>query len=133
MKEAHCQDYFDAKTTRDSTGRFNVRLPFKADGHLLGSSRASAMRRFMNLESKLKRDNVLKVRYSDFVIDFLKLGHPEKVPDGEMDNANHYYIPHYCVIKDASRTKKLCVVFVASAKTTTGFSLNDCILVGSKL
>ena len=93
MEEAHCEEHFDATTTRDSAGRFYVRLPFKADGHLLGQSRASAMRRFINLENKLKRDNLLKVRYSDFVNDFLKLGHLEEVPDGELDNVNHYYMP----------------------------------------
>ena len=133
MEEAHCEELFDATTTRDSAGRFYVRLPFKADGHLLGQSRVSAMRRFINLENKLKRDKLLKVRYSDFVNEFLKLGHLEKVPDGELDNVNHYYMPHHCVLKDASTTTKLRVVFDASAKTTTGLSLNDCLMVGPKL
>ena len=123
MEEAHCEEHIDATTTRDSAGRFYVRLPFKTDGHLLGQSRASAMRRFINLENKLKRDNLQKVRYSDFVNEFLKLGHLEKVPDGELDNVNHYYMPHHCVSKDDSTTTKLRVVFDASAKTTTGLSL----------
>ena len=133
MEEAHCEEHFDATTTRDSAERFYVRLPFKADGHLRGQSRASAMRRFINLENKLKRDNLLKVRYSDFVIEFSKLGHLEKVPDGELDNVNHYYMSHHCVLKDASTTTKLRVVFDASAKATTGLSLNDCLMVGPKL
>ena len=133
MEEAHCEKHFDATTTRDSTGRFYVRLPFKADGHSLGQSRASAKKRFINLKNKLKRDNLLKVRYSDFVNKFLKLGHLEKVLDGELDNANHYYMPHHCVLKDVSTTTKLRVVFDTSAKTTTGLSLNDCLMVGPKL
>ena len=134
MEEAHCEEHFyDATTTRDSAGRFYVRLPFKADGHLLGQSRVSAMRRFINLENKLKGENLLNVRYSDFVNEFLKLGHLEKVPDGELDNVNHYYMPHHCVLKDASTTTKLRVVFDASAKTKTGLSLNDCLMVGPKL
>ena len=42
-------------------------------------------------------------------------------------------MPHHCVIKDASTTTKLRVVFDASAKRTTGFSLIDCLMVGPKL
>ena len=42
-------------------------------------------------------------------------------------------MPHHCVIKDASTTTKLRLVFDASAKTTTGRPLNDCLMVGLKL
>ena len=66
-----------------------MRLSFEADGHSLGRSRASAMRRFISLENKLKRGNLLKIRYSDFVSEFLNIGHLEKEPDGELDNANY--------------------------------------------
>ncbi|XP_055634246.1 uncharacterized protein LOC129774521 [Toxorhynchites rutilus septentrionalis] len=41
-----------------------------------------------------------------------------------------YYIPHSCVIKPDSSTTKLRVVFDASAKTSTGKSLNDLQAVG---
>ena len=47
------------------------------------------MRRFISLENKLKRGNLLKIRYSDFVSEFLNIGHLEKEPDGELDNANY--------------------------------------------
>ena len=56
-KEAHCEEHFDATTTRDSTGRLYVRLHFKADGHPLAQKRASAMRRLINFENKMKSDN----------------------------------------------------------------------------
>ena len=56
-EEAHCEEHFDATTTRDSTGRVNVSLSFKAEGHSLGQSRASAMRHFNDLENELKRAN----------------------------------------------------------------------------
>ena len=132
IEEAHCEEHFVATTTRESTGTFNVRLPFKADSHSLGQSRASAMRRFINLENKLKRENLLKDRYSEFINDFLKWGNLEKVHDGKLDNANHYYMPHHCVIKDSSTTTNLREVFDATAKTITGFSLNDWLMVGPK-
>ena len=132
MKEAHCEVHFDATSARNSTIRINVRGPFKTDSHSLGQIRASTMRQFMNRENKLKRDNLLKVRYSDFVNDFLKLGHLEKVP-WRVGQCKPLLHPHHCVIKDAIATTNLRAVCNSSAKTTTGLSVNDCILVGPKL
>ncbi|XP_051157420.1 uncharacterized protein LOC127279229 [Leptopilina boulardi] len=41
-----------------------------------------------------------------------------------------YFIPHHSIIKESSLTTKLRVVFDASAKTSTGKSLNDVLMVG---
>ena len=46
---------------------------------------------------------------------------------------NCFYLPHQCVIKDDSSTTKLRVVFNASAKSTSGVSLNDRLIVGTLL
>ncbi|XP_055604029.1 uncharacterized protein LOC129752267 [Uranotaenia lowii] len=40
------------------------------------------------------------------------------------------YLPHHPVVKEASTTTKLRVVFDASCKTSSGISLNDSLLVG---
>lgn len=41
-----------------------------------------------------------------------------------------YYMPHHAVIKEASNTTKLWIVFDAFATTTKGVSLNDLLMVG---
>ncbi|XP_025832766.1 uncharacterized protein LOC112905148 [Agrilus planipennis] len=51
--------------------------------------------------------------------------------EGEDNHSSiKYFIPHHAVIKKDSLTTKLRVVFDASAKTTTGSSLNDIQYVG---
>ena len=59
----------------------------------------------------------------------------EEVPRNEihMPAINCFYLPHHCVIKDASSTTKLRVVFDASAKSASGVSLNDRLMVGPQL
>lgn len=47
-----------------------------------------------------------------------------------LDYDRRYFIPHHCVIKPDSSTTRLRVVFDASCKTTSGYSLNDILCVG---
>ena len=44
-----------------------------------------------------------------------------------------YYLSHHYVFRDSSTTSKLRVVFDGSAKTTSGVSLNDRLMVGPKI
>ncbi|XP_055527262.1 uncharacterized protein LOC129719871 [Wyeomyia smithii] len=46
------------------------------------------------------------------------------------DTKLHCYLPHHPVFKDSSTTTKVRVVFDASCKTASGYSLNDTLLVG---
>lgn len=50
----------------------------------------------------------------------------------ERDHHNliSFYMPHHAVIKENSTTTKLRTVFNASSPSSTGISLNDCLLVG---
>ena len=50
-----------------------------------------------------------------------------------MPATNCFYLPYHCVIKDASSTTKLRVVFDDSAKSASGVSLNDRLMVGPQL
>jgi len=53
--------------------------------------------------------------------------------DQAIKQTPRYYIPHHAVLKDNSLTMKLRVVFDTSCKTSTGISLNDCLMVGPTL
>lgn len=50
--------------------------------------------------------------------------------DTHRPNEQVFYLPMHAVRKEESTTTKLRVVFDASAKSSTGISLNDTLLVG---
>jgi hypothetical protein len=68
--------------------------------------------------------------------EYLSLGHMQLVPeedDGPYDNTLDkllFFLPHHAVFKESSATTKTQVVFDASAKSTTGVSMNDMLMVG---
>ncbi|XP_062704300.1 uncharacterized protein LOC134286664 [Aedes albopictus] len=132
LEEYACEKLFDRTTVRDESGRFIVTLPKKE--YLirqLGDSRSTAMRRFLSLERRLDQNVHLKQMYSEFIHEYLRMGHMEEVVADEEDAAlPQYFIPHHCVIKSDSTTTKLRVVFDASCATSTGVSLNNALMVG---
>ena len=127
-EQALAENHFVNNTYRDENGRFVVKLPFKEDFQL-GETRPTAERRFLALERRLQGNNTLKTLYSDFLTEYLKLGHMKEVTEFG-SAADGYYMPHHGVLREHSLTTKLRVVFDASHKSSNGISLNDLQLVG---
>lgn len=146
-EDEQCEVWFQKSTTRDKSGRFVVSLPFRSTVRALvepltiptagaqggspedlGSSRRLALNRLYNLERRLAKDSELYTAYRKFMDDYLTLGHmkPALVP-------GKYFIPHHAVVKHEEKGLKIRVVFDASAKSTSGRSLNDCLCTGPKL
>nr|XP_034195039.1 uncharacterized protein LOC117611213 [Osmia lignaria] len=127
-EERAAEDLFKQSTVRDVDGRYCVKLPFNEQKQLLGNSREIAQKRFYALERKLHLDQDLIVRYSEFLKEYEDLGHMTQVIVNEVTEG--FYVPHHAVVKESSETTKVRVVFDASAKTSTGISLNDTLLNG---
>jgi hypothetical protein len=99
----------------------------------MGSSNKMALKRFYSVEKRLHQNPTLKRDYTTFMNEYLHLEHMMLVsPYVPEDNshANQYFLPHHAVIKESSCTTRVRVVFDGSAKTTTGISLNDMLMVG---
>ncbi|XP_035903111.1 uncharacterized protein LOC118507917 [Anopheles stephensi] len=134
-EEDSCEKHYDAlrasTTTRNASGRYVVCLPINPNpGIVLGASREIAERRFLALERRLNANPQMKEAYSAFIDEYEKLGHMRKLSAPVNDLCPHYYLPHHAVVKEKSTSTKVRVVFDASCKTTSGFSLNDKLLVG---
>ncbi|XP_058817215.1 uncharacterized protein LOC131680520 [Topomyia yanbarensis] len=131
LEERRCEESFSSTTTRTTDGRYMVRLPRQPNfNELIGDSRSMALRRFLLLEKRLARNPELKNEYHKFMEEYLSLGHMQRVREDDGQYSQAYYLPHHPVVKEASTTTKVRVVFDASAKTSTGSSLNEALLVG---
>jgi hypothetical protein len=133
--EKMAEKIYEETTTVAPDGRITVSLPFKEDADPLGYSRAQALKRLMNLKQKFRANSTLGANYTKAFQEMIDEGFMELVPEGELitEPGSSYYIPHHCVLKDSSTTTKLRIVFDGSAKTSSGQSINDVLLVGPTL
>lgn len=140
-EDKQCEQLFKESHYRKKDGRYVVKIPFNEEStHIkqLGESKNRATARFRQLEFKLNKNPELKADYAEVINEFLNLGHMVEVTshpskNNELTNNNIFYMPHHAVIKPSSTTTKLRVVFDGSAKSTTGVSLNQLMLIGPKL
>ena len=110
-------------------GHYEIGLPWRCDEDDLPNNKNTALRRFYNLEHRLKKDPKTAVRYADFMEGLLRAGHAVKV--GPLDvgiTKRNWYLPHHNVY-NPNKPDKTRVVFDASA-THQGTSLNSALLRG---
>ena len=101
----------------------------------LGSSRYLALNSLLQGERRRAKDKTFNQLYCEFMKQYIDLDHMEPVPLKNMSLPNDmcFYLPHHAVLKNLSTTTKLRVVFDGSAKSSTGYSLNDLLLCGNTI
>ncbi|GFU64559.1 uncharacterized protein LOC103569155 [Trichonephila clavipes] len=132
-EEIACENHFKRTHTRDSTGRFVVNFPFRDSSDELGSSRYTAVHRLQQIERRFSKNKSLSDQYHKFMNDYLKLGHMELIPENEIGvpaSSSFYFPPHPVPNKNGDKFR---VVFDGSAKSSSGISLNDKLMVGPQL
>ena len=131
LEECTVVKHFDTHHYRADDGSFVVPLPKKSGYKSLGEFKSKAIRRFLSLERSLDQRNKFH-EFQTVMQEYFELGHAEPVPSKDMDKppAEVFYLPMHAVYKESSTTTKVRAVFDASAKSSTGVSLNDTLLVG---
>lgn len=126
-EERACEEHFVNTTTRSENGKFCVRIPFKSSPSTLGETRKTAENRFYALEKRLERNPEYKKMYTDFIHEYIRLGHMTKV---HTYGSIHYFMTHHGVFRPLATTTKLRVVFNGAEPSSNGISLNDLQMVG---
>ncbi|XP_055604946.1 uncharacterized protein LOC129753177 [Uranotaenia lowii] len=128
-EEARCEEIFKKDVQRSEDDRYIVSLPRNESViQRLGESKRIAMDRLKGTERRLAWNPVLYEEYHKFMNEYIQLGHMRKVE--ERDAKKRCFLPHHPVLKEASTTTKVRVVFDASCKTSSGVSLNEALLLG---
>ncbi|XP_055633490.1 uncharacterized protein LOC129773857 [Toxorhynchites rutilus septentrionalis] len=129
VEEQLCEDHFQAYTTRDSSGRYVVKLPFRKDPSNIGDTRYSALRQYHALKRRLNNNPEHQQLYEAYVGELIAARHIEPMPAGPSHKPT-IFLPHHAVLKEESSTTKLRVVFNGSLKSSNGFTLNDLLMTG---
>ncbi|XP_058817596.1 uncharacterized protein LOC131680897 [Topomyia yanbarensis] len=130
VEEAACEEHFRQTVSRTIEGRYVVRLPIKTDVITnICDNRRVALRRFHLLEARLARNEELRQQYTEFLDEYLKLGHMQQIQEDDQPSSC-YHLPHHAIIREDSASTKVRVVFDASCKTPNGPSLNEALMVG---
>ena len=115
--------HFEDQHYRTESGRFVVPLPKRPDAKLLGESRSQAVRRFVHVEHSLHAKGIFQ-EFKCIIDEYLE---PKLM---WRDHRTVFYLPMHVMTKESSITTKVQAVFNASAKISTGESLNDTLMVG---
>lgn len=123
-----CEKLFIEGITRNDSGRYCAPIPINPEAAALGTSRAQALRRLHQVESRFRRDNGYKRKYVEFMNDYADRGHMVAV-SGKIDETQlHYFVPHHAIDNGKFR-----VVFDGSSIASSGQAFNDIQLLGERL
>ena len=90
------------------------------------------MQLFLPTERKLEKQPILKEKYVGFFQEYEILDHMRRIFMQPSDEGT-FYLSHHAVFRNQDPEGKARVVFNASFHSSSGFSLNDKLLPGSKL
>lgn len=131
-QELECEEHFKATHSRDSSGRYIVRLPISSSPSQLGDSLYKTQRCLHRLLKKFSTQPQFKERYFSFISEYEMDGHMVKAPPRD-SSLTTYYFPHHGILKEESTTTKLRAVFNGSSPSSSGASLNSILHTGAKL
>ena len=117
-----------------NAGKYEVVLPHRPERRLLGESGSYSLQRYHQNESSLKKKDVLEP-FQAVLQEYLDLGHarPCTAEELQLPSTVSNFLPMHGVVKTTSSTTKLRIVFDGSAKTSSGWCLNDILSKGPTL
>lgn len=104
-QEQQSENIFQNTHSRDESGRYVIRLPFKDEKIPLGKSRATAVARLFQLENQFEKRPEMKAKYVQCINEYLQLGHMKRATQSEENfryklNGNEEYKCYYTPCRD---------------------------------
>ncbi|XP_024893157.1 uncharacterized protein LOC112468270, partial [Temnothorax curvispinosus] len=130
--EQECEEHFVRTHLRLPSGRYMVRLPWSTPPADLHETRQAALHLLRSMERKSAKDPRFGELYQAFLKEYEDLEHMT-VAAAPQQGEQVVYLPHHGVLKEASTTTKLRVVFNGSQRVSTGETLNSFLHVGANL
>ena len=110
-----------------------MKLPLSDSHDTLGDSYHTARAKLLALEQRLLKQLQLKKDYSQFLDEYLQVGHMTPVDEVEgKEEGPKLYMPHHGIVKKTSSNTKLRVVFNGAEKSSNGVSLNEIMMAGQQ-
>ncbi|XP_037276791.1 uncharacterized protein LOC119169883 [Rhipicephalus microplus] len=131
QEEVHKAFEFSIKFTN---GRYEVALPWRPMEFHLAGNEGVAKKPLASLTMKLLKDEAMLMKYDEAIRQYLEQGFAERLPKNAVSIKNRsYYMPHRAVLRPASQSTSLKVVFDASSSETGCVSLNEVLDSGPNL
>ncbi|TLM45491.1 hypothetical protein FEC26_19035, partial [Acinetobacter baumannii] len=86
-EEKLCETIYESTHTRNSEGRYLVRLPFNTNNPISieGNTKEIARKRLLQLERRFKKETKLKEDYTKVMQEYIKANYMEEIPKNEIN------------------------------------------------
>ena len=132
QEELECESHYTPTVRRGSDGRYILRLPLNDKMSQIADSYHTAEKMLLRMEKRFISDTQFFKLYSDFIDEYIQLGHTEYVEPSDLIGKKTFYLPHHGVLKGNGKESKIRVVFNVSVQLP-GPNLTDCLYAGPKL
>ena len=137
VDESKCEKHFQETFSRDKSGRFTVKLPFKSCDTSFTGNFSLAKQVLLRMEKRFRFNTALRDSYHAFMREYIDLSHMSEIANENSiaieDLNSSYFIPHHGIFQGNSSHTKFRVVFNASSRALNGQSLNDTLFAGPSL
>ena len=124
---------FKQQLERNEGGCYETGLVWTGDKVSLNKNKSRSLGRLKSLLKRLEQNPKISKAYDQVIRGQLVNNVIEKISENQSENPEELFLPHRPVIRQNAESTKLRVVYDTSAKSGSGYSLNDCLEKGPSL
>ena len=118
---------FKQQLERNEGGWYKSGVVWTENKVPLNNNKSGSLGRLKSLLKRLEQNPETFKAYNQVIRDQLLNNMIEKTSQNQSENPKEFFLPHRPVIRQNAESTKLRVVYDASAKSDSGYSLNDCL------